>query len=117
MATIVYQVNKKTGVKYAYESTSYWDKEKKQPRTRRRYLGRVDPETGEIIKAKSRKDSEEKTQEPSSELAALHEEIKRKDQVIADLTADLDRANARYESLAEKARIIRASIAEELADV
>ena len=49
VATIVYQRNKKTGVVYAYESESYWDKEKKQPRSRRRYLGKVDPETNEII--------------------------------------------------------------------
>jgi len=29
MAAIVYQVNKKTGITYAYESKSYWDKDKK----------------------------------------------------------------------------------------
>jgi hypothetical protein len=34
---------------YAYESISYWDKEKKQPRSKRKYLGKVDPETGDII--------------------------------------------------------------------
>ena len=28
VATIVYQKNKKTGVVYAYESVSYWDKDK-----------------------------------------------------------------------------------------
>ena len=28
MSCIVYQTNKKTGVTYAYESVSYWDKEK-----------------------------------------------------------------------------------------
>ena len=49
MASIVYQIDKKTGIKYAYESISYWDKEKKQPRSKRKYLGKVDPETGEII--------------------------------------------------------------------
>ena len=31
MAAIVYQINKKTGVTYAYESISYWDKEKNSP--------------------------------------------------------------------------------------
>ena len=49
MASVVYQIDKKTGIKYAYESTSYWDKDKKAPRSTRRYLGKVDPETGEII--------------------------------------------------------------------
>ncbi|GEM_PF-5535427 len=27
MSAIVYQTNKKTGIKYVYESQSYWDKE------------------------------------------------------------------------------------------
>ena len=49
MASIVYQTDKKTGIKYAYESTSYWDKEKKQPRSKRTLIGRLDSETGEIV--------------------------------------------------------------------
>lgn len=31
---------------YLYEAESYWDKEKKQPRQRRKYLGVKDPKTG-----------------------------------------------------------------------
>jgi len=42
---IVYQVNKKSGVTYAYESLSYWDKEKQQSRAKRKCLGKVDPVT------------------------------------------------------------------------
>ena len=49
MAAIVYQTNKKTGVTYAYESISYWDKEKRQSRAKRKCIGRVDPETQKII--------------------------------------------------------------------
>lgn len=45
---IVYQKDKRTGVTYAYESISYWDKEKKQSRSRRKLLGKFDPVTGEI---------------------------------------------------------------------
>ena len=43
------QYNKKTGVTYVYESHSYWDKEKKQHRSDRKLIGKIDPETGEII--------------------------------------------------------------------
>ena len=50
MASIVYWTNKKNGHVYAYSSESYWDKEKQSPRSRRTYLGRVNLETGEIIK-------------------------------------------------------------------
>ena len=49
MATIVFQKNKATGVVYAYESNAFWDKEKQQSRATRKCIGKVDPETGEII--------------------------------------------------------------------
>jgi transposase len=49
VATIVYQTDKRSGITYAYQSVSYWDKEKKQSRARRTLIGRVDRETGEIV--------------------------------------------------------------------
>jgi transposase len=55
MAAIVYQTNKKTGVTYAYESISYWDKDKQQSRAKRKCIGRVDPETKKIIPTRKRK--------------------------------------------------------------
>lgn len=55
MTTIVYQTNKKTGVTYAYESISYWDKEKQQSRARRKCIGRVDPETQKVVPTHKRK--------------------------------------------------------------
>ena len=62
---IVYQTNKKTGVKYAYESISYWDKDKKQSRAKRTCIGRVDPGTLEIIPTRKRKvPAEEKRIKP-----------------------------------------------------
>ena len=50
--------NKERGVTYVYESHSYWDKEKKQPRSRRRLIGKRDPETGEIVPTRSRRRSD-----------------------------------------------------------
>ncbi|MEG6521774.1 IS1634 family transposase [Desulfotomaculum sp. 1211_IL3151] len=49
MATVVYQTDKRSGITYAYKSVSYWDKEKKQSRSKRTLIGRVDNETGKII--------------------------------------------------------------------
>ena len=46
---IVYQLDKRYGITYAYESQSYWDKETKKRRAKRKLIGRVDPETGEIV--------------------------------------------------------------------
>jgi len=47
--SIVKSKNNKTGVTYVYESESYWDKEKQQPRAHRRLIGKLDEETGDII--------------------------------------------------------------------
>lgn len=46
---IIYQTNKKTGITYAYNNEAYWDKEKKQSRAKRTLIGKVDPNTGEIV--------------------------------------------------------------------
>ena len=46
--SIVKQLDKRSGITYAYESISWWDKEKKQSRSTRRLIGRVDEESGEI---------------------------------------------------------------------
>lgn len=48
MATIVHQTDKRSGITYAYQSVSHWDKDKKQSRARRTLIGRVDTATGEI---------------------------------------------------------------------
>ena len=49
MAAIVYQADKRSGITYAYESVSYWGKEKKQSRAKRTLIGRVDPVSGDIV--------------------------------------------------------------------
>jgi hypothetical protein len=46
---IVFQPDKRSGITYAYESISTWDKEKKQSRSKRTLIGRLDEETGEIV--------------------------------------------------------------------
>ena len=47
--SIVNHKDKRTGVTYVYESESYWDKEKKQPRSKRTLIGKLDEVTREII--------------------------------------------------------------------
>ena len=46
---IIKQHDKRSGITYAYESHSYWDPEKKMTRAKRKLIGRIDPETGEIV--------------------------------------------------------------------
>ena len=49
MPTIVKHVDKKSGTTRVYESTSHYDPVTKQSRPKRKYLGTLDPETGELI--------------------------------------------------------------------
>lgn len=46
---IIKQFDKRSGITYVYESHSYWDKEKKMTRAKRTLIGRLDPESGEVI--------------------------------------------------------------------
>ncbi len=47
--SIVHLKNRQNGVTYVYESHSYWDKEKSQARNNRACIGKLDPETREVI--------------------------------------------------------------------
>jgi chromosome segregation ATPase len=47
--SIVRNKDKRTGTTYVYESESYWDKEKKQPRNKRTLIGKIDEKTGELV--------------------------------------------------------------------
>lgn len=51
---IVTQTDKRTGITYAYETQYYWDKEKKQSRSKRSCVGKVDPKTGNIVPTRGR---------------------------------------------------------------
>jgi transposase len=51
--------NKKNGVTYVYESSGYWDKDKKQARNRRICIGKLDPVTGMLIPSKKNPLSQE----------------------------------------------------------
>jgi predicted RNase H-like nuclease (RuvC/YqgF family) len=93
MSTIVYQKNKKTGITYAYESTSYWDKEKSQPRSKRKYLGRVDPETGEIVRKEK---AAGKNKDDDGTVAALRKELEEKERTIEALQKDLSSLQEKY---------------------
>ncbi len=46
---IIKQYDKRSGITYVYDSKSYYDKEKKCSRAKRTLIGKIDPDTGEII--------------------------------------------------------------------
>lgn len=79
---IIKQFDKRSGLTYAYESHSYWDPEKKMTRAKRKLIGRIDPETGEIIPTdgRNRKKKEEMPKAVSVEkdYKEMYEELLKK---------------------------------------
>lgn len=95
----IVKIKNQSGVTYAYEATSNWDPVKKQSRPIRKYLGRVDEETGEIIPTKGRK-GRPKKETPADDYKALYNECE----------ASLKKAEDRIKKLeAEKAELTEAN--------
>lgn len=117
MACIVYQVNKKTGIKYAYESISYWDKEKQQPRSKRKYIGRVDENTGEIIRETKPEKENGKASCNSRELEDLRNRIRELEETVNSMNTEINSLRSRNSLLEGRIRKIRLAVAEEFADV
>ena len=44
----------RVNITYVYESKSYWDKERKISRAKRKLIGKIDPETGNIVPTSGR---------------------------------------------------------------
>lgn len=76
MASIIKKLNKQTGVTYVYESESYWDKEKKQPRSKRKLIGRIDEETGEIVPTGGRGKTKKREAADISQMVSDDEALK-----------------------------------------
>ena len=71
MSSIIKRLDKRTGITYVYESTSYWDKEKKQPRSKRVLIGKLDPDTGKVVPTDGRgKRRKERLQRESDTIPA-----------------------------------------------
>jgi transposase len=62
---IVFQPDKRSGITYAYESISTWDKEKKQSRSKRTLIGRLNEGTGEIVPTDGRMKGEKIPKPPA----------------------------------------------------
>ena len=90
---IIHQHDKRSGITYAYESHSYWDPEKKMTRAKRKLIGRVDPETGEIIPTDGR-NRKPKKEAGNKDYKKLYEALLRKceaqDALIESLKKQLE---------------------------
>ena len=83
---IVYQHDKRSGITYAYESKSHWDKKKKQSRATRTLIGRVDPDTGEIVPTdgRMRRAREKKRETDPKELSRRIDELERRVEALEE---------------------------------
>ncbi len=55
MPAIIHQTDKRTGITYVYESVSFWDKDKQQSRAKRKLIGKLDSDTGEMVPTRKKK--------------------------------------------------------------
>lgn len=94
--SIIKQYHKDTNTTYVYESESYWDPELKQARSRRHCIGKIDPETGEMVPTgkRGRKKSTKETETGSDEYASLlsmYEESQKENLMLTAKVASLEK--------------------------
>ena len=79
--------NKQNNTTYVYEVIeNYWDKEKKQSRSKRKLIGKIDPVTGDIVPTNSKKKVTEEKHANYKELyKSAQKEIAQKDKHINEL--------------------------------
>lgn len=123
---IVHVYNRARGVTYVYESQSYWDKELKQPRSNRKLIGKLDPDTGEIVptgkkgRTKQDQDPEKKSSYSVTDSKTSADQtrrlLKEKDAEILSLKKQLSAAEreiANYRQLIQQAHAILGKAAAE----
>lgn len=105
---IIKQYHKDTDTTYVYESISYWDEEKKQSRSKRRVIGKLDPETGEIIPTGKRgrkpRDASTVPAGENTETARLYEESQAR---IRELTLIVSQKDLEISSLRDEVRRLK----------
>ena len=97
---IIKQFDKRSGITYVYDSKSYYDKEKKCSRAKRTLIGKIDPDTGEIIPTDGRNKgarSKPKVSSPDVDkekrILELEDENRQLKLQISALKKELDRIN------------------------
>lgn len=86
---IIKQFDKRSGITYAYESHSYWNPEKKMTRAKRKLIGRIDPDTGEIIPTDGRNRRSQEDVSETKDYRKLYEKLLKKYEAQEVLIASL----------------------------
>ena len=98
---IIKQFDKRSGITYVYDSKSYYDKEKKCSRAKRSLIGKIDPDTGEMIPtdgrnkgAKSKPDSVSPGINKNKRILELEDENRQLKLQVSALKKELERIQA-----------------------
>lgn len=98
MSTIIKA--KVNGTTYCYRSESYWDKETKSSKSKRILIGKIDPDTGEMVPTQPRGGRQSKHADEFS-AAEMVKPVKEKDEKNLDYKEKYEKTNAKLVS-AEK---------------
>ena len=106
MPTIVQHYDKKTGKTRVYESTPHYDPITKQSRPKRKYLGTLDLDTGELIPSSGRRGRRPSPKNvatteknaASVQISGLQKSISAKESEIASLQAEVKNLKAAIRS-------------------
>ncbi len=110
---IVRQTDKRTGITYVFEQISTWNPELKQSRSKRRLLGKIDPETGEMVptgpvgRPRTKAADKEST---SSEVASLKKALAASQKKVADLSEEIWRLEGRLRAKDAELKAVNARI-------
>lgn len=91
------QYNRATDTTYVFESQSYWDPDKRQSRSKRRCIGKIDKETGEIVPTGGR--GRKKKPEPAKVEITGEEELKKE---VSRLREELEEKERKLSALRQK---------------
>lgn len=95
---IIHQHDKRSGITYAYESHSYWDPEKKMVRAKRKLIGRIDPETGDIKPTDGRGRKKTNTEGKNLDYKEAYEKLLQKYESQEVLLETLKKELAKYKA-------------------
>ena len=119
---LIKQYHKDTDTTYVYESESYWDPDKKQSRSRRKVVGKIDPDTGEMIPTGKRGRKKKSSPLPSGgcedtelkRISDLYEqatrELARKDSILSSQKQDISSLKKELSSLREENRSLKEAL-------
>ena len=104
--SIVKQKDKRTGTTYVYESKSYWDKDKRQPRSDRTLIGKLDEQTGEVVPTDGRGKKRTEIKKDTSLFNEQKQQLKEKGLLISQLTSQNKALEIELKSLLKEIRNI-----------